>query len=75
MEGIERSAQNDLITIFSATDYCGKYKNAAAILIVKRNLEIVPKVIYPLNGSASNWIDTEETLRLRPATPPRWKSK
>ena len=71
MEGIERSTQNDLITIFSATDYCGKYKNAAAILIVKTNLEIVPKIIYPLNASSANWIDNEDTLRLRPATPPR----
>ena len=71
MEGIERCTQNDLITIFSATDYCGKYKNAAAILIVKTNLEIVPKIIYPLNASSANWIDNEDTLRLRPATPPR----
>jgi protein phosphatase len=75
MEGYERSPQNDLITVFSATDYCGKYKNAAAILIVKRNLEIVPKLIYPLNGASSSWIDNEDSLRLRPATPPKWKSR
>ena len=74
MEGFEKNG-NDIITIFSATDYCGKYKNAAAILIVKKNLEIVPKIIYPLNGSASSWIDTEESLRARPATPPRWKQR
>ena len=73
MEGYERV--NDLITIFSATDYCGKYKNAAAILIVKRQLEIVPKIIYPLNGSSESWADTEESLRLRPETPPKWKSR
>ena len=75
MEGFERNGQNEMITVFSATDYCGKYKNAAAILIVKRNLEIVPKIIYPLNGATVSWIDTEETFRLRPATPPRWKTR
>ena len=75
MEGFERNGQSEIITIFSATDYCGKYKNAGAVLIVKRNLEIIPKIIYPLNGSAACWIDTEETLRLRPATPPRWKGR
>ena len=75
MEGFERNASNDLITIFSATDYCGKFKNAAAILIVKRNFEIVPKTIYPLNGSVGSWIDNDEGLRMRPATPPKWKTR
>lgn len=74
MEGYDRSSQGDLITVFSATDYCGKYKNAAAILLVKKNMEIVPKLIYPLNNSGESWIDTDETLKRRPATPPRWKS-
>jgi hypothetical protein len=36
-----------LLTVFSATDYCGRHKNAGAVLILKRNLEIVPKLIYP----------------------------
>jgi hypothetical protein len=36
-----------LITVFSATDYCGRHKNAGAVLFLKRNLEIVPKLIYP----------------------------
>mmetsp|Transcript_8079 Transcript_8079/g.7936 ORF Transcript_8079/g.7936 Transcript_8079/m.7936 type:complete len:580 (-) Transcript_8079:33-1772(-) len=74
MEGYDRNSQGDLITVFSATDYCGKYKNAAAILVVKRSMEIVPRLIYPLNNSNESWIDNEESLRRRPATPPRWKS-
>jgi hypothetical protein len=36
-----------LITLFSATDYCGRHKNAGAVLILKRNFEIIPKLIYP----------------------------
>jgi hypothetical protein len=75
MEGFERTTAGDLITLFSATDYCGKFKNPGAILLIRRNMEIVPKLIYPLNNSATNWLDTEETLRRRPATPPRWKSR
>lgn len=36
-----------LITVFSATDYCGRHKNAGAVLFLKRNFEIIPKLIYP----------------------------
>lgn len=45
MDGFERFAGGDLITVFSATDYCGRYKNAGAILIVTKNHEIIPKLI------------------------------
>ena len=34
MDGFERFAGGSLITVFSATDYCGKHKNAGAILIL-----------------------------------------
>lgn len=54
MDGFERFAGKlynnvggQLLTVFSATDYCGRHKNAGAVLILKRNLEIVPKLIYP----------------------------
>lgn len=56
MDGFERFAGminsylgGQLLTVFSATDYCGRHKNAGAVLILKRNLEIVPKLIYPQN--------------------------
>ena len=48
------------MTLFSATDYCGRHKNAGAVLILKRNLEIVPKLIYPQNQNQHNWIEDEE---------------
>lgn len=60
MDGFERfagsslspktfSLAGQLITLFSATDYCGRHKNAGAVLILKRNFEIIPKLIYPQN--------------------------
>ena len=39
-DGIERFADGGLITVFSATDYCGRHKNAGAILVVRKNLTI-----------------------------------
>lgn len=49
-----------MITIFSCTDYCGKYKNAAALILIKKNSEIIPKVMYP--SSPGYWFDFSETL-------------
>lgn len=74
MDGMERFAGGDLITVFSATDYCGKHKNAGAVLYLKKNLEITPKLIYPQNLSQSNWMESEEVNK-RPPTPPRWRGK
>ncbi|XP_057776568.1 serine/threonine-protein phosphatase BSL1 isoform X3 [Salvia miltiorrhiza] len=48
MDGFERFAQGQLITLFSATNYCGTANNAGAILVVGRGLVIVPKLIHPL---------------------------
>lgn len=75
MDGFERFAGGSLITVFSATDYCRKHKNAGAILIVKTNYEIVPKMIYPSSSNVNNWIEDEEALKKRPPTPPRWKNQ
>lgn len=36
MDGYERFAGGDLITVFSATDYCGRHKNAGAVLIITK---------------------------------------
>ena len=34
MDGFERFAKGQLITVFSATDYCGRHKNAGAMLVI-----------------------------------------
>ena len=122
-DGFERIWNGLLTTVFSATDYCGKYTNLAAVIVFRKNLEVTPKVIYPLsvtpggtggtgnqfqvmdeeksiensstlikngtknmgysttlgnqyeNAGNSNWIDNDESLKKRPATPPRLNSR
>ena len=71
MDGFERFAGGSLITVFSATDYCQRHKNAGAILVLGTNLEMKVKLIYPSPGNARNWIEDED----RPGTPPRWRSE
>ena len=48
MDGFERFAGGQLITLFSATNYCGTANNAGAILVVGRDLVLVPKLIHPV---------------------------
>ena len=72
MDGFERFAEGLLITVFSATDYCGKHKNAGAVLCITKRYEIIPKLIYPEENDEENWIDNES--QKRPPTPPRWNA-
>mmetsp|Transcript_85324 Transcript_85324/g.178299 ORF Transcript_85324/g.178299 Transcript_85324/m.178299 type:complete len:833 (+) Transcript_85324:123-2621(+) len=69
MDGFERFANGKLITVFSATDYCGSHKNAGALLFIRRDLTILPKLIYPMERSQNAW--DQNMLRQRPPTPPR----
>ncbi|KAG6514843.1 hypothetical protein ZIOFF_025218 [Zingiber officinale] len=48
MDGFECFAQGHLIALFSATNYCGTANNAGAILVLGRDLVVVPKLIHPL---------------------------
>lgn len=68
MDGFERFADGKLITVFSATDYCGHHKNAGALLFVRRDLTIVPKLIYPVEREDA-W--DHAAMQQRPPTPPR----
>jgi hypothetical protein len=51
-----------------------KHKNAGCLLLIKTNLEIIPKLIYPSTSNNLNWMDDEDSYKKRPPTPPRWKS-
>ena len=73
MDGFERFAGGLLITVFSATDYCGRHKNAGAVLFITRKFEIIPKLIYPLETGDNNWLENDEAGS-RPSTPPRWST-
>ncbi|EPS70499.1 hypothetical protein M569_04238, partial [Genlisea aurea] len=54
MDGFERFAQGHLITLFSATNYCGTANNAGAILVLGRDLVVVPKLIHPIPPAISS---------------------
>ena len=84
MDGFQRFAAGKLITVFSATNYCNRWANAGAILLVGKDLEITPKMIYPLDDLEDAWIDApiekaagsssppaEDLKDMRPPTPPR----
>lgn len=80
MDGFERFAQGHLITLFSATNYCGTANNAGAILVLGRDLIVVPKLIHPLpptmtspEASPEHAEDTwmQELNTQRPPTPTR----
>ncbi|KAL4295922.1 hypothetical protein GQ457_12G027070 [Hibiscus cannabinus] len=83
MDGFERFAQGHLITLFSATNYCGTANNAGAILVLGRDLVVVPKLIHPLPPAMSpeasperhiedTWM--QELNANRPPTPTRGRS-
>lgn len=69
MDGFERFAGGKLITVFSATDYCGHHKNAGALLFIKRDLTVVPKLIFPVDRTSGTW--DSGSIKARPPTPPR----
>ena len=71
MDGFERFAGGALVTVFSATDYCGHHKNAGAMIVVNQHMQMIPHLIYPQDGESGKWIDDEEYLKKRPPTPPR----
>ncbi|OII78373.1 serine threonine protein phosphatase [Cryptosporidium andersoni] len=72
-DGFERFAGGKLVTLFSATDYCGKHQNAGALLFIKRDLTVVPKILLPAPKEQRNMLNIwdEDILLDRPPTPPR----
>ena len=83
VDGFERFAQGQLLTLFSATNYYGTANNAGAILVLGRDLTLYPKLIHPLPPEAMDsaspgefdhalWM--QEINRERPPTPPRKNS-
>jgi len=48
-DGYEFQANRQLLTIFSAPNYCGEFDNAGAIMVVKADLVCSFKIIRPLS--------------------------
>lgn len=86
VDGIEKCGDDSIITIFSVSHYMDEMKNSSAILIIRRNGEIIPKIYNPgdKNSTQKTWIQKEENLlslpdsdmnlRRKKATPPRRKA-
>lgn len=85
IDGIEKCCEESVITIFSVSHYMGEMKNSSAVLIIRRNGEIIPKIYNPGEfAEKKKWITKEEnlislpendmTLRRKKATPPRRKT-
>ena len=63
-DGCEFFAQRQLVTIFSAPNYCGEFDNSAAMMSVDENLMCSFQVLKPASKKAAH-------LAKRPNTPPR----
>lgn len=66
--GFERGFNNKLITIFSATNYCNSLLNDGAILYVKRNLELQPKLMTA-DEQMNTWSGKKDINTLYPLSP------
>ena len=49
-DGYEFFAQRQLITIFSAPNYCGEFDNSAGIMIIDDSLTCSLKVLRPVEN-------------------------
>jgi protein phosphatase len=66
--GFEKLYDNKVISIFSATNYCGVYNNSGGILFIKKNSEIQPKILTCEDNYA---IWTFSSIKNFPASPKR----
>jgi len=66
--GYEFFANRQLVTIFSAPNYCGEFDNAGAMMLIDKDLMCTFKILKPITNINNNNIK-------RPATPPNFKNK
>ena len=79
MDGFQRFAGGKLVTVFSATNYCNRWANAGALLLVGKDLNLVPKMIFPVDDLEDAWLrnddddgeEDDDLKDMRPPTPPR----
>jgi diadenosine tetraphosphatase ApaH/serine/threonine PP2A family protein phosphatase len=69
-EGVEVFASGRLLTVFSATNYCGVMKNNGAIVLINDRLIISAKTIKCRDADDSqDWVDASMQP---PPSPPAW---
>ena len=66
--GYEFFANRQLVTIFSAPNYCGEFDNAGAMMLIDKDLMCTFKILKPITNCGNNFLK-------RPATPPKFKNK
>ena len=66
--GYEFFANRQLVTIFSAPNYCGEFDNAGAMMLIDKDLMCNFKILKPITNSNNNYLN-------RPGTPPKFKKK
>lgn len=72
--GFERIFNNKLITVFPATNYCGVTGNDGALLYVKRNLEMQPKLMT-CDDTFNTWNYKKDNNITYPVTPKKQSGK
>ena len=55
-EGYEFFGEKELVTVFSAPNYCGEFDNSAAIMCVDENLMCSFKIFKSSEGNDSNYL-------------------
>ena len=68
--GFEKIYENKIISVFSATNYCGIYNNSGGIIFVKKNSEIQPKILTS-DENYSVWNISKEQMKEYPPSPLR----
>ena len=65
-DGYEFQANRQLLTIFSAPNYCGEFDNAGAIMVVNAELVCSFKIIRPMSHKArieeDKWNDQKKLI-------------
>jgi len=69
-EGYEFFANRQLVTIFSAPNYCGEFDNAGAMMSVDENLTCAFQILKPANKTKSAGFSNTNRLQ----TPPKKKT-
>jgi serine/threonine-protein phosphatase PP1 catalytic subunit len=69
-DGYEFFAKRNLVTIFSAPNYCGEFDNAGAMMSVDETLMCSFNILKPAEKNKKNALPTGAN---RPITPPRGK--
>lgn len=67
-EGYEFFAKRQLVTVFSAPNYCGEFNNSGALMSVDDNLMCSFQILKPAEQKVA------QMAHPRPNTPPRVKS-